>query len=109
MTGTTAGPSIQKQSRRGTIGRKDSSSTEEITKPEVVRNALGELEKLYIKVKDARVELNEAIKKVAEDAGYNTVAVRAHIIAIASANYEKHKQRVAQQLELFEEAGPLSA
>lgn len=41
MTGTTAGPSIQKQSRRGT--------------------------------------------------------------------YDKHKQRVSQQLELFEEAGPLSA
>ena len=109
MSSTAPGPSIQKQSRRGTIGRKDVSGGEEITRPEVIRNGLGEAEKLWHKKKAASDEFNECIKKLAEDGGYNTSAVRAHINAIARGTYKTHKQRVSQQLELFEEAGPLSA
>lgn len=102
-TASVAGTPHKKRAR----GRKDSSGTEEITQPAVVKGKLQHLVDGYHEVCTVRTQFNDDLKAVAEESGYLTSALRSHVVAIHNNTYLKHQQRVSQQMELFEEAGPL--
>lgn len=88
--------------RRPRKGRKDSSGQEQVTKPDVIRARMHELEGCYNDLKEARSIFNEAVKAAAEDSGYNASAVRSHVVAVATDRIAQARAKVSQQLELFD-------
>lgn len=93
---------------KGTRGRKDASKQEATTKPSVIKERIEELVRGYKKAQDASEASSDAIKKAAEDSGYNTKAVRAFIVARAGESFEERKRDCEQQMELFDNIGLLS-
>ncbi len=92
------------KTRRKRTGRSDAGQ-EEVTKPKEMIKKLPLLLRLKKAADTAAEELAEAVKKVAEDTGYNASNVRALVNAKAGDNYGKVYRNVEQQHELFEEVG----
>lgn len=91
--------------KRRRTGRSDAGQ-EEVTKPKEMVKKLPHLLRLKKAADEAAAQLGDAIKKVAEDTGYNAANVRALVAAKAGENYGKVYRNVAQSYELFEEVGP---
>lgn len=88
-------------------GRKDAYGQEAVTRPEIIEERIDELVQGYTAAKEAAEQSSEAIKKAAEDSGYNTKAVRALVLARASDSVQERRRDAEQQLELFNEVGAL--
>ncbi len=93
-----------KTGRRKRTGRSDAGQ-EEVTKPKEMVKKLPHLVRLKKAADEAAAQLGDAIKKVAEDTGYNAANVRALVAAKAGENYGKVYRNVEQQHELFSEVG----
>lgn len=93
---------------KGARARKDADKQEATTKPLVIKDRIEELVHGYNAAKEAAEHSSEAIKKAAEDSGYNSAAVRKFVVARAGESYEEKKRDVEQQLELFDNIGLLS-
>jgi hypothetical protein len=90
---------------KGPKGRKDGEKQEMVTQPQVVRDRMPDMVRLYKAADAAGVQFSEAVKATAEASGYNTKAVRARILAEANDTFEEKKRDVSQQMELFTEVG----
>jgi len=90
---------------RKTRGRKNPDRQEAITQPDVVKDRIDELVKLYSAAGEAQEQFNDAVKTCAEKSGYNASAVRKFVLARAGEKYEEAKKLAAQQMELFDEVG----
>lgn len=88
-----------------TRGRKDADKQEAVTKPQVVEERIDQLVRLHIQAKDAGEAESDAIKKAAEDSGYNAASIRSLVVARAGDKFLEKKRNVEQQYELFEEVG----
>jgi hypothetical protein len=86
-------------------GRKDADKQEAVTKPQVVEKRIVELVQLHIAAHDASEAESDAIKKCAEDSGYNASAIKKFIVARAGDKFLEKKRDCEQQMELFEEVG----
>ncbi len=86
-------------------GRKDSEKQEAVTKPQVIEKRIEELVRGYRAAQDAAEDSSNAIKKAAEDSGYNTKSVRALVVARAGESFQEKKRDLEQQMELFSEVG----
>lgn len=94
---------------KGASGRKGRDGQEAVTKPQVVRDAIGELETLLKKSQLAESALNDAIKKVAQESGYLASAIKKLVKARVGDSFVDKKRDAEQQLELFSEVGHLDA
>lgn len=90
---------------KGTRGRKDASSQEGVTKPQVLAKKINELVKLYKEAHASGEVFSDAVKAAAEASGYNAKNVRALVTALAGESFEEKKRDVDQQYELFDEIG----
>ena len=88
-----------------TRGRKDADKQEAVTKPNVVGERIEELVRLHTKAKEAATDESEAIKKCAEDSGYNATNIRSLVVARAGESFQEKKKNIEQQMELFDEVG----
>lgn len=93
----------------GAAGRKGRDGQEAVTKPQVVRDAISNLEDLLKKAKLADEALNDAIKKVAQESGYLASAIKKLVKARVGDSFVDKKRDAEQQLELFSEVGHLDA
>lgn len=84
------------------VGRQDSEGQEAVIKHKVIKDREEELVQLYNKAAEAASDLSEAIKKAAEDSGYNAGAVKKRIAAIANDNWDAQKKKAAQLALIFE-------
>lgn len=86
-------------------GRKERDGRSAVPQPQVVADAIGELETLHTKAADAQTALNDAIKKVAEKSGYLASAIKKLVNARMKDRFADKKRDAEQQLELFNEVG----
>lgn len=93
----------------GAAGRKGRDGQEAVTRPDVVKKEIGELEALLVKSKQADEALNAAIKKVAQESGYMASAIKKLVKARVGDSFSDKKRDAEQQLELFSEVGQLDA
>jgi hypothetical protein len=89
-------------------GRKDKNGQEVVIRLETAGTRVPELIKLYKAAEAAGADLNDAVKKAAEDSGLLASVVRKFVCACAGENYEKEKQKSDQLSLLFEEVGEVS-
>ena len=87
-----------------TPGRKEGGQ-EQVVKPEAVKDRIEHLVKLYREADDAKTELSEAVKKVAEKAGIKASVLKSFVAARAGEDFEKARAKSAQLELLFEEVG----
>jgi uncharacterized protein (UPF0335 family) len=92
----------------GATGRKGRDGQEAVTRPDVVRDAMSELEGLLKASQEADAKLNDAIKKVAQSSGYMASAIKKLVKARVGDSFSDKKRDAEQQLELFSEVGQLS-
>lgn len=64
------------------VGRQDSEGQEAVIQHKVIKDREEELVELYNKAAEAASDLSEAIKKAAEDSGYNAGTVKKRIAAM---------------------------
>lgn len=87
--------------RRRARGRIDKDRQEAVMVPDTVREKKDYLVSLYKASESAALEFNDAVKKVAEDAGMNSSPVGKWIKACAGDSYEKVQKQVTQLALLF--------
>lgn len=109
MAGETSGQVHSLPRRRGddsedVPGRRDGGQ-EQAVKLDPIRDKLEHLAKLYRKCENAKEDLSEAIKSVAESGGIHASVLKRFIAARCGEGYVKSRAK-SQQLELlFEEIG----
>ena len=86
-------------------GRKNADKQEAVTKPQVVEAKIDDLVVLHKAAVTAAEEESEAIKKCAEESGYNAGAIKKLVVARAGDKFQEKKRDIGQQYELFEEVG----
>lgn len=84
-----------------TTGRKDNTGQEAIIDSSVIAEREDELVRLFKAAGDAAEDLSSAIKKAAEDSGYNSAAVRKFIAAKAGDSYDAERKKVVQLALIF--------
>lgn len=93
----------QSETGKGARGRKGKDKQEAVIEAAVLKKKLPELVKLKKAADEASADLNDAIKKAAEQSGLLATVVRKVVVASAGENFEE-KKREAEQLSLaFEE------
>lgn len=86
-------------------GRKERDGQSAVPQPQVVSDAIGNLEDLHVKASQAAEALNDAIKKVAQSSGYLASSIKKLVNARIKDNFADKKRDAEQQLELFTEVG----
>ena len=93
------------ETRRGARapkGRQDSSGDDAVIKHQVIADREVELVRLFKAADEAATDLSEALKKAAEDSGYNTATVRKRIASMAHDTFDAEKKKAAQLALIFE-------
>lgn len=93
--------STGKRTRR-VVGRQDNEGQEQVIDSSVIEGREDELVELKNKAAQAAEDYSEAIKKAAEDSGYNAGTVRKYIEAKAGDNFDAAKKRVTQIALIFD-------
>ena len=87
---------------RGEVGRKDSEGQEAVIEQGVIEDREDELVALKVAAVEAAENYSEAIKKAAEDSGYNAATVRKFIEAKAGDKFDATKKKVTQLALIFD-------
>jgi hypothetical protein len=87
---------------RKVVGRQDKIGQEAIIDSSVIKEREQELVRLYNRSGEAQEDLSTAIKKTAEDSGFNAAAVRRYITAKAGDDFDKQKKHVQQLALIFD-------
>lgn len=90
---------------KGKAAGRKGGKQEAVTRPDMVAERIDQLERLAVKANEAAKDLSDAIKKVAEDSGYNAAAIKSLVAARVGDKFEERKRGAEQQLELFNEVG----
>lgn len=93
----------------GSRGRKGRDGSEETIKIKPIKDAVGDLMKLYKKAELARADYNNAAKAVAERSNANTADIKRLIKSSADGKYEDTRRHIEQQQVLFESVGEVPA
>ncbi len=86
-------------------GRKDADKQEAVTRPQLVKERIDELVRLHLEAHTSSEAASDAIKKAAEDSGYNAGALKKFVVARAGEKFAEKKRDCEQQMELFDEVG----
>jgi hypothetical protein len=86
-------------------GRADKDGQEQVINLKPLREAVKDLGVLKAKLEEHREKLNAAIKKVAEQSGLNSPAVRRLVNARHSDNFDEVKRSIDQAQLVFDELG----
>lgn len=90
-----------KGSSRKVVGRKDSEGQEAKINDDLILEREEELITLRKRTTEANDEYSTAIKKAAEDSGYNASTVRKYIEAKAGDSYDATEKKVRQLALIF--------
>lgn len=93
----------------GARGRKGRDGSEETIKIKPIKDAVGDLMRLYKKAELALADYNNAAKGVAERSNANTADIKRLIKASAKGNYQDVRRHIEQQQVLFEAVGEVPA
>lgn len=99
-------PQTTTSKRKGkTAGRVNPDGQEAVTRPKMVADKIEELEALELKSREAKKDVSEAIKALAETSGYTASAIRKLVTARIGESFKDKLRDAQQQLELFEAVG----
>lgn len=101
----TNGKGKKSSKRGGATGRTERDKQEAVTKPKVVGEKIEHLEALEMKSRAAAKDVNDAIKKVAQESGYNAASIKKLVVARVADKFRDKMRDAEQQLELFSEVG----
>lgn len=97
-----AEPGVTGRRGRQVKGRQTADGDEAVIKHKVLLDRKDELVELMVKANDAAGQLADALKKTAEDSGYNTAMVRKRIAAEVNDRMDSERKKAAQLALVFE-------
>lgn len=89
------------KSKRNVTGRQTPDGDEAVIKHTVFEKRLPELVTLGKKAEEANEAFSDALKKTAEDSGYNTAQVRKRVAAELKDTVESERKKAAQMALIF--------
>lgn len=102
MDASVATESGTKKRTRKVVGRQDNTGQEAKIEESIITEREDELIGLLTRSNEAAEDLSTAIKKAAEDSGYNAAAIRKYIAAKESDTFDAVKKKVTQLALIFD-------